>query len=132
MATENKLGARLIGVELYFDDLQRAKGFYEKTLGLELLDETAGHYARFNGGQTFVCLERKGAESYPSRDKAVIFLEVPSLADAIRWVGEERILQMTPGGEGRRQPWAVLHDPEGHNVVILEASPSKLAGQNTV
>ena len=130
MVEGNKLNARLIGVELYFDDLQRGKRFYDETLGLELLDEEAGHHARFNAGQTFVCLERKGSESYPSRDKAVIFLEVPNLADAVRCIGEERILEMKPQGEGRRRSWAVLHDPEGHNIVLLEASPSTPVGQN--
>jgi catechol 2,3-dioxygenase-like lactoylglutathione lyase family enzyme len=130
MAEKNKLNTRLLGVELYFDDLQQGKRFYEETLGLELLDETAGHHARFNAGETFVCLECKGAESYPSRDKAVIFLEVPNLPEAIRCIGEERILEMVPRGKDWRQPWAVLHDPEGHNIVLLEASPSMLAGQS--
>ena len=116
-----KLNARLIGVELYFDDLPQGKLFYGATLGLDLLEEEAGHHARFNAGQTFVCLERKGSESYPSRDKAVIFLEVPNLTAAVDFIGRERILEMNPHGESRGQPWAVLHDPEGYNIVILEA-----------
>ncbi len=130
MAEENKLNAHLIGVELYFEDLQAGKRFYNETLGLELLDEVGGHHARFNAGPTFVCLESKGSESYPSRDKAVIFLEVSNLADAVRSIAVERILEMTPYGDGRRRPWAVLHDPEGHNVVLLEASLSTFAAQN--
>jgi catechol 2,3-dioxygenase-like lactoylglutathione lyase family enzyme len=70
---------RLVGVELYFQDLERAKGFYRDTLGLDLADESVGHHAKFDGGAAFICLERKGAESYPSHDKAVVFLEVPDL-----------------------------------------------------
>jgi predicted enzyme related to lactoylglutathione lyase len=130
MAERNKLDARLIGVELYFDDLQQGKRFYGESLALDLLDEEAGHHARFNAGQAFICLERKGSESYPSRDKAVVFFEVPNLADAVRCIGEERILEMKPRGEGRGRPWAVLHDPEGYNIVLLEASPPAPAGQN--
>jgi hypothetical protein len=80
-------------------------------------------------GRVFLCLERKGAESYPSRDKAVVFLEVPNLADAVRCIGEEKILEMKPHGEGHRRAWAVLHDPEGYNVVLLEARPSIPTGQ---
>jgi predicted enzyme related to lactoylglutathione lyase len=122
MAHRNRLNAHVIGIELYFDDLQTAKQFYGGTLGLDLLDEAAGHHARFEAGQIYLCLERKGSESYPSRDKAVVFLRIPNLSDAVRRIGQERIIAMGPS-EGQRGPWAVLHDPEGHNIVLLEASP---------
>ena len=121
MQTKQKINARLIGVELYSDDLQQGKQFYSTVLGLELLDEEEGHHARFNAGESFVCLERRGTEFYPSRDKAVVFLEVASLADAVRSIGEEKIVAMKPLGEGRRRPWAALHDPEGYNIVLVEA-----------
>ena len=121
MPNKEKLHARLMGVELYFDDLQQGKQFYGNALGLELLDEEEGHHARFDAGEGFVCLERKGSESYPSRDKAVVFLEVPDLAKAVRSIGEEKIVATKTLGEGRRRPWAALHDPEGYNIVLLEA-----------
>jgi predicted enzyme related to lactoylglutathione lyase len=111
---------RLVGAELYFDDLETAKRFYQRTLGLELGDEDPDRYARFDAGEAFLCLERKGSESYPSHDKAVLFFEVPDLGAAIEAIGRERII----GGDHERRagdrPWAVLHDPEGHNVVLLE------------
>ena len=71
-----KVNARLAGVELYFDNLPAARQFYELTLGLRVMDETAGHHVQFDGDPTFLGLEAKGAEDYPSLDKAVIFLEV--------------------------------------------------------
>ncbi len=123
MRIRNQLHARLLGIELYFDDLQQGKQFYGNVLGLELLDEEQGHHARFNAGEPFICLERKGSEPYPSHDKAVVFLEVPDLADAIRCIGEEKIVATKPLGEDRGRPWAVLHDPEGYNVVLIEAPP---------
>src|SRR5207253_10892230 len=58
------------GVALYFEDSQRAKKFYLDTLGLHLSDEQPGHHAKFAADAAFVCLETKGSESYPSRDKA--------------------------------------------------------------
>jgi predicted enzyme related to lactoylglutathione lyase len=61
-----------VGVELYFDDLERAKKFYIETLGLEISDEQIGHHAKFDSGTGFVCLERKGSEPYPSKDKALL------------------------------------------------------------
>jgi predicted enzyme related to lactoylglutathione lyase len=126
----NRLNARLIGVELYFGDLQQGKHFYGNALGLELLDEEEGHHARFGAGESFVCLERKGSEPYPSRDKAVVFLEVPDIADAVRRIGEEKIVATRPLGEGRRRPWAALHDPEGYNIVLVEASRDTSTAQS--
>ncbi len=46
--------ARFVGVELYFEDLEKAKKVYVETLGLETSDEEAGHHARFDGGEGFV------------------------------------------------------------------------------
>ncbi len=110
-----RIQARFAGVELYFDDLERAKKFYVRTLGLEISDEQVGHHAKFDSGAGFVCLERKGSEPYPSKDKAVLFFEVPDLRGAIATIGENRLVQ----SESR---WAVIHDPEGHNILLLERS----------
>lgn len=104
---------QLLGVELYFDHLEEAKRFYIEVLGLEIADEQAGHHARFDSGGSFLCLECKRAESYPSHDKAVLFFAVADLAAAVEAVGRERFLQI-------EATWAVMHDPEGHNVLLLE------------
>ena len=68
----NGIQAQFVGVELYFDDLEGAKEFYAGTLGLEISDEQVGHHAKFDSGAGFVCLERKGSEPYPSKDKALL------------------------------------------------------------
>ncbi len=107
---------RFLGVELYFEDLDRARNFYIETLGLSISDEQPGHHAKFDAAESgFVCLEQKGAEDYPSRDKAVLFFEVLDLEAAIEAVGRDRIVHQ----EAR---WAVLHDPEGHNILLIEAA----------
>jgi predicted enzyme related to lactoylglutathione lyase len=106
---------RFVGVELYFEDLECARRFYTETLGLEITSEQRGHHAQFSGDNGFVCLERKGSESYPSQDKAVLFFDVPDLGQAIARIGEERVVR-------REKQWAVLHDPEGHNILLLEKS----------
>ena len=111
---------RMAGVELYFDDLARAKKFYRETLGLRVTDEAAGHHVQFNAGSVFVCLERKGAENYPSQDKAVLFFEVADIARAIAALGRDRIVGSDLSSK-RRPKWAVVHDPEGHNVLLLES-----------
>jgi predicted enzyme related to lactoylglutathione lyase len=108
-----KPGARFVGVELYFEDLERARNFYAETLGLRISDQQVGHHAKFESGVGFVCLESKGAENYPSQDKAVLFFEVPDLKSAINAIGREKIVKS-------EATWAVLHDPEGHNILLLQ------------
>ena len=113
---------RLVGVELYFEDLDAAKSFYHDTLGLALTEAEAGHHAKFDGGTAFLCLERKGAESYPSQDKAVVFLEVADLRAAVHSIGRGRFVAIGSADGTGQIPWAVLHDPEGHNVLLLQAN----------
>ncbi len=114
---------RLAGVELYFADLQAAKEFYRDVLGLHIAEEDPRRYAKFESGPAFVCLEKKGVESYPSLDKAVLFFEVSDLATRIAALGE-RVLEQGPAG-GPPQ-WAVIHDSEGHNVLLLQAAEAEL------
>jgi len=106
---------RFVGAELYFEDLEIARRFYSEVLGLQISGEEAGHHAKFDCGAAFICLERKGVESYPSSDKAVLFFEVDDLAGVIRRIGAGRFAHT----EDR---WAVLHDPEGHNVLLLQTA----------
>jgi catechol 2,3-dioxygenase-like lactoylglutathione lyase family enzyme len=113
---------RLAGVELYFENLPAARKFYTDILSLRITSEEEGHHAQFDTGSAFLCLEAKGVEDYPSRDKAVLFFEVPDLPTAIATVGERRVLRQRPREAGRAA-WAVLHDPEGHNIILLERSP---------
>ena len=105
--------AQFAGVELYFEDLERARRFYEETLGLAVSDEQAGHHVKFDSSAGFICLERKGVESYPSKDKAVLFFEVADLPAALNMIGRDKLVQSETN-------WAVLHDPEGHNILLLQ------------
>jgi predicted enzyme related to lactoylglutathione lyase len=112
---------RVVGFELYYQDLDLAKRFYQDILGMELTEDQAGHHARFDEGAAFLCLERKGVESYPSRDKAVVFIEVPDIEAMIEKIGRERVLHVERRADSKGPAWAVLHDPEGHNVLLLQA-----------
>jgi len=104
-----------VGVELYFERLDEARRFYTQVLDLQVSDEESGHYAKFDSGSGFVCLERTGSENYPSRDKAVLFFEVTDLAMAVEKIGRERFVHV-------EAKWAVMHDPEGHNILLLQRS----------
>jgi catechol 2,3-dioxygenase-like lactoylglutathione lyase family enzyme len=114
-----KADTRVAGVELYFDDLARAKAFYVDVLGLGLIEEATGHHAKFEAGDAFLCLEKRGVETYPSADKAVLFFEVADLRRIVGKVGPDHVVQYDPGAA---TGWAVLHDPEGHNVLLIQAS----------
>ena len=105
---------RFLGTELYFDDLARARSFYNEVLGLPVAEEQADHHVKFNFQDRFLCLERRGVEDYPSADKAVLFFEVPNLPASIERIGRQCFVRIEAG-------WAVLHDPEGHNILLLQA-----------
>jgi predicted enzyme related to lactoylglutathione lyase len=109
---------RLVGVELYFHNLPRATAFYAKVLGQGLVEEAPGHHAKFQPGEAFLCLEKRGTEPYPSADKAVLFFEVEDLQGCLNEIGSQHVVRHEPD---TFPPWAVLHDPEGHNVLLLEA-----------
>ena len=119
-----QIGARLIGVELYFDDLPAAERFYRETLGLELSQAEAGRFAQFGKSVPFLCLEKKGSESYPSLDKAVVFLEVADLKMALEALGRESMVRVEATAPNTK--WAALHDPEGHNVVLVKTGRCRL------
>ena len=102
----DRIKLRFVGVEIYFDDLEQAKEFYLRTLGLEISDEQVGHHAKFDCDAGFICLECKGAESYPSKDKVVLFFETPRLSETVFAIGKENLVHSESN-------WAVLHDPEG-------------------
>jgi hypothetical protein len=116
------INARLVGVELYFDHLESAREFYGELLGLPITAEALHHHLQFEVGPAFFCAEKKGGEDYPSQDKAVLFLQVPSVADAVQRIGTYRVVRYESGAETGSNPWAVLHDPEGHNIILLEAT----------
>ena len=107
--------AQLMGIELYFDNLEKAAKFYKDTLGLAITEEQAGHHSQFESAGRFICLERKGVESYPSKDKAVLFFAVPNVNSAVAAIGREKFVHV-------ESAWAVLHDPEGHNVLLLQSA----------
>src|SRR5436190_22609928 len=109
----NGIQAQFVGVELYFDDLEGAKEFYAGTLGLEISDEQVGHHAKFDSGAGFVCLVRKGSEAYPSKDKAVLFYEVPDLRAAVATIGQDRLGQSASAS-------ALIYDPVGHNLLLIQ------------
>jgi hypothetical protein len=71
----------------------RAQAFTSKSWGLELAEMQNGHHAKFTTPAGFICLERRGAEEYPSADKAVLFLEVANLSQTIERIVADRVIK---------------------------------------
>ena len=111
------MSMRLTGVELYSADLERSKAFYEEVLGLSLSENVVAHHVKFDTEGTFLCMEVPGSEDYPSADKAVLFFEVSDLAEVIARIGNKRFTKISVDGRPR---WAVLSDPDGHNILLLQ------------
>jgi catechol 2,3-dioxygenase-like lactoylglutathione lyase family enzyme len=118
MSAQPKHPLRLLGVELYFEDLARARDFYCGVLGLSADEEQPGHFVKLGPEGGFLCLEARGLENYPSRDKAVVFFELTNLRSFVAAVGADRFVKVELTAS---PPWAVLHDPEGHNVLLIES-----------
>lgn len=49
------------------------------------------------------------------------------MLEAVDSIGRDLILAMKLAGERNRRPWAALHDPEGYNIVLLEAAKDSAA-----
>jgi hypothetical protein len=49
-----------------------------------------------------------------------LFFEVPDLAAVIDAIGKDRIVHSAADSSGRPE-WAVIHDPEGHNILLLHS-----------
>jgi catechol-2,3-dioxygenase len=64
-----RIQARFAGVELYFENLEKARSFYLETMGLQISDEQIGQYAKFETGAGFICLERKESNRIPQRTR---------------------------------------------------------------
>jgi hypothetical protein len=71
-----------------------------------------------------VCLEKRGVENYLSANKAVLFIEVADLRSALDALGPDKIVKYETATD---RPWAVLHDPEGHNILLLQANAKNKA-----
>jgi predicted enzyme related to lactoylglutathione lyase len=106
-------------VELYFENLGAAKTFYAEVLGLPVQEYDPDHHAKFAAGDAFVCTENKGVEDYTSADKAVVFLEVANVRQALERIGSAHVMRAETSGN---EPWAAIRDPEGHTVLLVQAT----------
>jgi catechol 2,3-dioxygenase-like lactoylglutathione lyase family enzyme len=123
---------RVLETCLYVDDLERAAGFYERVLGLELLTADARFRAYDVGGQSVLLLFRRGATlqtvrmpggTIPPHDgHGPLHLAFAIAAEALpKW--EQRLREHDVAIEGRTR-WSrggdsiYFRDPDGHLVEL--------------
>lgn len=112
-------------VNVFVSDLDRAIGFYEKTLGLVLQHAQPDHgYASFAAGPVHLGLAVAGADQaeWIGRHTGVGFDVADLEAEHARLSGEGVPFPMTPS----RQPWggfmALFEDPDGNVFYLDEVS----------
>ena len=107
------------GVVLYSEDLDRARAFYRDILGLPLLlDE--GHVIHFDAGTVRLAIHRcpPGERRGPPEGFLVMGVKDLGIAyDELRRRGAEFLGPPSSRPYGRV---AYLHDPEGHEIGLLE------------
>jgi hypothetical protein len=64
-----RIQARFVGVELYFDDLELAKGFYIETLDLDLPRSKSGTMLSSIAARGLLALSGKGLSRTPRKIK---------------------------------------------------------------
>lgn len=121
----------LEGVVLYSEDLDRAKAFYGDVLGLPILLEE-GHVLHFDAGTVRLAIHRYPTGGPPESREGFLVFAVESLAAAyedLRRRGAEFLGPIADRPYGRV---AYLHDPEGHEIGLLEEPRKGTPGHRLV
>lgn len=117
-------------ITLLVSDIPRSKAFYE-TLGLALLVD-ADHYCRFyanldgEGGQTLSISHT--AQPIGASCHVGFEFKTPQALDAYAALLQSRGLVLSEPPQDRTWLWrdVILHDPDGHEILLFYAGENKL------
>jgi predicted enzyme related to lactoylglutathione lyase len=119
------------GIVLYSEDLDRARAFYRDVLGLPLLlDE--GHVIHFDAGTVRLAIHRCPPGQRREAPEGFLVFGVEDLAivhEELRKRGAEFLGPPATRPYGRV---AYLHDPEGHEIGLLEEPRKGTEGHRRV
>jgi predicted enzyme related to lactoylglutathione lyase len=119
------------GVVLYSKDLAQAKDFYSRILGLPVLLEEP-HVIHFDGGSVRLAIHRYPIEGAREAPEGFVVFAVDDLAktyEDLRRKGAEFLGPPASRPYGRV---AYLHDPEGHEIGLLEEPVEGTEGRRLV
>ena len=107
------------GIVWYSEDLDRARAFYRDVLGLPLLlDE--GHVIHFDAGTVRLAIHRCPPGESREAPEGFLVFGVDDLAAAYEELSKRGAVFL---GAPAKRPYgrvAYLHDPEGHEIGLLE------------
>ena len=114
-------------VALYVADLARQKDFYQRVLGLELLEEQDGQVALGRDGQALVRLlatsDRQSVKSaYGLYHLALLLPSRQALADILKHLSESKV-PMVGGADHGYSEAIYLEDPEGNGIELYRDKP---------
>lgn len=119
------------GIVLYSQDLDKAKAFYGDLLGLPILLEEA-HVIHFDAGSVRLAIHRyPTGGSSESREGFVVF-GVESLAKTYEDLRRRGASFLGPPADRPYGRVAYLHDPEGHEIGLLEEPRKGTEGHQRV
>ena len=114
-------------VTLYVADVARQKDFYQRVLGLELLEEQDGQVALGRDGQVLVRLLATGdrqtvKSAYGLYHLALLLPSRQALADILKHLSENRV-PMVGGADHGYSEAIYLEDPEGNGIELYRDKP---------
>ena len=114
-------------VALYVADLTRQKDFYQRVLGLELLEEQGRQVALGRDGQVLVRLlatsDRQSVKSaYGLYHLALLLPSRQALADILKHLSENKV-PMVGGADHGYSEAIYLEDPEGNGIELYRDKP---------
>jgi predicted enzyme related to lactoylglutathione lyase len=118
----------LEGIVLYSQDLDRAKAFYGDLLGLPVLLEEA-HVIHFDAGTVRLAIHRYPTGGAREAPEGFLVFVVENLAAAYEDLRRRGAEFLGPPATRSYGKVAYFHDPEGHEIGLLEEPAEGSAGR---
>jgi catechol 2,3-dioxygenase-like lactoylglutathione lyase family enzyme len=120
--------SRIVYLILYVTDLDVSRDFYERKLGLRVLESDSGA-VKFDAGGVIICLNRAsdyGITLAPGRHEAADIVFLVDDIDAMRAALEQRGVELGPAF--RYEPGGIcdFYDPDGHWLTLYEPNENAL------
>lgn len=114
---------RCLFVAVTTKDLERARGFWVGALGFRVTEEQKGHHFMLDAKGLRLCIDLEdGATHVAGGGDPVLGFHVRSLASALEGLARRGVKPEQRTTQGERGVYALLRDPDGHQVVLTEAS----------
>jgi predicted enzyme related to lactoylglutathione lyase len=105
-------------------DMNRARGFYEGVLGLNVSGEFGeGIWVEYELGPDTIAIGSVGDQWKPSEDGTSVAIEVEDFDAAIKSLKEKNARFAAEGIESPVCRMAVVQDPDGNKIIIHKLKP---------